>query len=235
MTNHAGASGGTAAPSGDGLPEGAARFNSVAPALEFDAATHTYRAGGVIVPSVTQVLEAVGVVDYSYLPPSTRNMALQRGSYVHLACQMDDEGDLDEDALDPALLPYVAAWRAFRAERGFTFQEIERRVHSARYGYAGTLDRTGTNADGDLCLIDIKTSRAEGWVRLQTAAYAGAQDEPRRYLRGCAELHADGTYRALWFPATEFQADFNGFLSCLHVFRLQEKFGARAPKKERVA
>jgi hypothetical protein len=203
--------------------------------LEFDAATHTYRAGGVIVPSVTQILEAVGVVDYSYLPPATRNMALARGSAVHLACQFDDEGDLDEGALDPALLPYVLAWRAYRAEVGFVPQEIERRVHSSRYGYAGTLDRTGTNGRGDLCLIDLKTSRAEGWVKLQTAAYTGALDEPRRYLRGCAELHADGTYRALWFPAAEWQLDFGDFLACLHVYRLQKIFGVRAPKKERVA
>lgn len=202
--------------------------------LHFDAASHTYSVDGVIVPSVTQVLEACGVVDYSYLPPDTRTMALTRGSAVHLATQYDDEGDFDE-ASAPELLPYVEAWRRFRAETGFAPTSIEQRVYSARYGYAGTLDRIGANGRGDLCLVDVKTSSAEGWVRLQTAAYCGALDEPRRYLRGCAELHKDGSYRALWFPAAEFQADFGGFLACLAVLRLQERFGVRAPRKERQA
>jgi hypothetical protein len=202
--------------------------------LQFDAERHIYSVDGRAIPSVTQILEACGVVDYSYLPPETRKMALARGSAVHLACQFDDEGDFDE-ASAPELLPYVEAWRRFCAEQGMTFLDIERRVYSAKYGYAGTLDRIGTNGRDDLCLIDLKTNSSEGWVRLQTAAYAGALDEPRRYLRGCAELHKDGTYRAMWFPAAEWQKDFSEFLACLAVLRLQERFGVRAPRKERQA
>ena len=67
--------------------------------LRFDPDSHLYRVDGIIVPSVTQVLEDVGIVDYSRLPGSTREMALRRGSAVHAACHYDDEGDLDETQL----------------------------------------------------------------------------------------------------------------------------------------
>ena len=209
-------------------------MSTVAPAaLTFDEAKHEYRVGGIRLPSVTEILEAVGVIDYSYLPMSTRDWALERGSNVHLATQLNDEGDLDESTLGE-LEPYVAAWRQFKAETGFFHTAFEQRVHSQKFGYAGTLDRIG-RIQGQDALVDIKTTRAEKWVRLQTAAYTGTFDEPRRYLRGSIELHADGTYRAIWFPSGDFQRDFAQFLACLTVYQLQAECGVRSKRRERAA
>src|SRR5262245_2178024 len=69
--------------------------------LEFDPTTHTYRVDGVRYPSVTQVLERVGIIDYSYIPAPTREMALARGSAVHAWTAHDDRTHqtLDLDAL----------------------------------------------------------------------------------------------------------------------------------------
>lgn len=203
------------------------------PILSFNSELHYYYVDGFRVPSVTQVLEAAGVVDYSYLPPSTRTMALQRGGAVHLVTQFDDEGDLDEALLDPALAPYLAAWRRFRQETGFTPTLIEHRGFHEQYRYAGTLDRRGTFPDGTEAILDLKTNQAEGWVRLQIAAYAALFPDARKFRRVCVEVHGDGTYRMLEFPAAEHGKDFGGFLACLAVMRLQEQFGRLVPAKER--
>lgn len=203
--------------------------------LEFDAATHTYSVDGLVVPSVTQVLEACGVVDYSYLPPATRAMALGRGSAVHSATQYDDEGDLDEALLDDELRPYLEAWRRFRRDTGFTPDLIEHRGFHPQYRYAGTLDRRGGFPNGTRAIVDLKTNSSEGWVRMQLAAYAAFFPDPRAFRRICVEVHKDATYRAIEFPSADYTADFGRFLACVTVFGLQRTFGRLCPLKERKA
>ena len=201
--------------------------------LQFDAELHQYTLDGQILPSVTQVLEACGVVDYSYLPPATRRMALGRGSAVHSATQFDDEGDLDETLLDDELVPYVAAWRRFRIETGFAPLLIEHRNHHPKYGYAGTLDRLGIFPDGTKAVLDIKTNSSEGWVALQLAAYCGFFESPRAYRRICVEVHKDATYRLIEFPSANYAADFGRFLACVTVYCLQQTYGRLTSKQER--
>ena len=108
--------------------------------LEFEPITHTYRFSGVVIPSVTQILEATGIIDYSMIPPATRNMALKRGSLVHAAIQFDIEGDLDWETLDPVLVPYVEAARHFRADYGLGEGFVEFRGYNPKWRFAGTLD-----------------------------------------------------------------------------------------------
>ncbi len=190
---------------------------ATSPVLTFDEPKHEYRVNGVVVPSVTQILEDVGIVDFSHIPPATRAMAMERGRLVHLATQLDDEGDLQEATLDPELLPYVQAWRNARRglEMGESFTLIEWRGHHAQFGYAGTLDRLY----GSL-LIDIKTNDAPDWTRIQLAAYAAlVTDKPMTLTRLAVELHRDETYRVAEYPARKWQADFNVFLAALTVYR----------------
>lgn len=202
-------------------------------ALNFDAELHQYTLHGVVLPSVTQILEAVGVVDYSYLPPATRRMALGRGSAVHSATQFDDEGDLDETLLDDELVPYLTAWRRFRAETGFVPDLIEHRSFDPKYRYAGTLDRRGAFPDGTKAICDIKTNSSEGWVALQLSAYAAFFESPRAFRRICVEVRKDATYRFIEFRSADYTADFGRFLACLTVYRLQQAYGRLVSKQER--
>lgn len=82
--------------------------------LTFDGETHTYTAGGRSVPSVTQVLKRVGLIDDRWVDEH----ALSRGRAVHAVIQYDLEGDLDEASIADEIRPYVDAWRRFRAETG---------------------------------------------------------------------------------------------------------------------
>ncbi len=183
--------------------------------LTFDAAAHRYSLDGKVLPSVTQVLEDVGIIDYSGIPWDTRQMALTRGSNVHLATQLDDEGDLDEESAGD-LMGYVQAWRAARAHLKLDrFDHIERRMAHTQFLFAGTTDREVGNV-----IVDLKTNEAPWWVRIQLAAYQclaehnGAESVTRRIA---VELHPDCTFKIFEFGAREYRDDLQTFLAALRV------------------
>jgi hypothetical protein len=188
--------------------------------LTFDPETHVYRWDDAVVPSVTQVLESAGIIDYSSIPRGIRDYALQRGSLVHRACELWDEGDLDMDTLSDVLAPYVRAYIDFRETTGFTPILSEYRAYSTRWGYAGTLDRLG-QVGNRLWLIDLKSGGMPRWARLQTAAY----HELIKGLHPCVERYAlrldkDGRFY-LSDPFTD-PSDFYVFTCALQIARWKE-------------
>lgn len=202
------------------------------PTFHFDEATHTYTVDGRPVPSVTQVLQAVGIVDYSHIPPGTRKWALERGRMVHLYTQYDDQAMLDDSVVDPHVAPFLAAWRRFRLESGFTPDLIEHRGYNASFDYAGMLDRRGTLPKFGRVMLDIKTNHAEEWVRLQLAGYSAFFPDPASYTRVCVELKADETYRLIVCPAREYRSDFQDFIGALSTMRWLQNM-KRIPTNEK--
>jgi hypothetical protein len=195
-------------------------------ALSFNPELHEYRADGLVIPSVTQVLEDCGIVNYDCIPLPVREMAKDRGSKVHIATHLDDENDLSEESVSPGLIPFLMAWRNFRMDTGFTPSLIEYRSLNETYRYAGTLDRTGSfpSTAGGTVLCDIKCNKAEWWVRVQLSAYAAFFQHPRTYRRICVELHADETYKLYEFHSRDWFEDFNVFLAALSVYNAKRKY-----------
>jgi hypothetical protein len=112
--------------------------------VEFIANGHIYTDApvdgiGRLYPSVTTILKAEGFINTAYYDDWIRD----RGSMIHLATAYDDAGELDEENLDPVILPYLKAWRRFRKESGFVPEQIEPPMMSTVYRYAGTPDRIG--------------------------------------------------------------------------------------------
>lgn len=181
--------------------------------LTFDAETHTYRIGGQIVPSVTQVLSALN--DFSRISPEVLENARALGTAVHRAIELDCAGDLDDASLHPDVAERVEAWRKFRFGCGFRPAGNEVRVYSGRYGYAGTLDLFGSMGR-DQIVIDIKATAAlPETAGMQTAAYAQALREtagcgPVR--RGVLHLAAGGRWS--FIPLCR-QLDLTDFLALL--------------------
>jgi hypothetical protein len=168
------------------------------PTLTFDAEKHEYRLGRQILPSVTQVLNSVGITDFEKLERVGVDMetARERGSTVHLITQLHDEGTLDPETVDPELAGYLEAWSKFREISDVTFDEdgIERMVCSADYRYAGTVDRVGHNVLGKRIVIDIKTGTPLAATGLQLAAYEHTLGEDRAMARIGVYLRKDGTF-----------------------------------------
>lgn len=185
----------------------------MAEALQFDAPTHTYRLGGRVLPSVTQVLSVLD--QYEGVPAHVLEAAREFGTHVHMACDMDNRGVLDEAALDPALAPYLAGWRQYRRDSGIKILASELRLHDARLGYAGTCDIFG-EVLGRRAVIDIKSGLVPKTVGPQCAAYAYALKVKRRY---CVQLMPND-YRV--YGLTD-PADFSIFVSCLNIAKWREK------------
>jgi hypothetical protein len=190
--------------------------------LTFDEPSHHYFLAGQPVPNVTTILEAAGLIDYSFLG-ARRELYLARGKAVHEATHRDDNHDLEDGSVSGEILAYVQAWRAFRADYGFVPRLIEHRVYNPQYGYAGTLDRVGSMRDGTDIILDIKTGQAPHAVRYQLAAYAACLPHPRTRRRRCVELHQDGTYKVIPYQTSDYQRDFNEFAAALETFRAREE------------
>lgn len=160
---------------------------SVAPVtgadLQFDKLAHAYRLPtGEPVPSVTQILSAVGVSrDFEELGGRSAATAAaidrkrELGHALHADAHAFDDDDLILESVDTAVRPYLDAWIEFRRNTGVRPLVRERRVFHAVWRYAGTLDGVFVTPQGASVLVDIKTGDpTDSGCQWQTAAYAEA-------------------------------------------------------------
>jgi hypothetical protein len=120
----------------DSPAAGAAQPSDV---VSFDPATHSYRFHDRRLISVTQAIQAAGLIRSEWYTEAAR----QRGRAVHLAVHFDAEGDLEESSVSAMIRPYLEAARHFKRETGFRTELTEARVWAIDLGYAGTLDHLG--------------------------------------------------------------------------------------------
>lgn len=184
--------------------------------LRLDA-LHRYWIGERELIGVTAALHLAGLVDADWFTDAAK----LRGTYVHEACCMTDDGDLG--FVDPAYAPYVAAYDCFLRDVQPQWAYIEHKVHDPARGYAGTLDRIGF-VQNKWALIDIKTGGDQPWHGPQTAAYArlmphGSGLKPDRFG---LYLRRDGTYRLV--PFTE-RTDESAFFAALTIAQFRSLHG----------
>jgi len=107
--------------------------------VEFDPLVHQYVLNGERLPSVTQILQASGLIDFSKIPGPILEAAKARGTAVHQAAHYYNEGDLDPDFETdfPEYWPYLSAWITFRQDSGFvladSFEQLGNLSHIKRY------------------------------------------------------------------------------------------------------
>lgn len=182
--------------------------------LTFDPATHIYMKGGRVLPSVTQVLSEVGILNKDWFTEA----AAWRGSVVHMCCELDDEGDLDESSVPEEARGYLDAWRLFKSQNPMNFVSIEQPMD--RFGYAGTPDR-----DAEWAVVDLKTGAIQPWVALQLAAYTELIGETgsRAFNRFAVRIGNDGKYAVKEFPLVERRRDLALFHSALSIYNWRIK------------
>jgi hypothetical protein len=184
--------------------------------VTLDEATHTYRtAEGVVVPGVTTILRAAGLIDTRWCTDYGRD----RGTLVHLACEYDDRGILDDATVDDAIKGYVEAWRCFKATARFTPESMEVVVHNETYGYAGKYDVAGT-MHGSKVIVDRKTGTVYPATGLQLAAYERCMGEPHK--RMAVELHEDGKFKVEMYTD---ESDWQVFCATLAVYNWKQRKG----------
>lgn len=156
------------------------------PECTFDRASHVYTIDGIVVPSVTQVLNEERFIDFSMVPNETLEQAQARGTYVHAVLHYLLENDFDLDDIDPRFRGYVDSALEFLAgarlkplldEQTGLAIAVEFRFWDARRMFAGTVDYVAWGydevlEDEVLGIYDWKTGEpTDVAAALQTAAY----------------------------------------------------------------
>lgn len=125
--------------------------------------------------------------------------------------------------IDEKMLNCVNAFSAWVREHDVEFLASERKIFSKEHWYAGTLDVLA-RVDGDLSVVDIKTSSAVyPEYFYQTAAYCRAvQEEDQTPVKRSIILRVDKDGKG--FEAVEngtIDESFEIFLACLRIYRHQ--------------
>lgn len=137
------------------------------PRLTFRPEDHTYWLCERELISLTRLLEQEGAIDTRFYTEEGK----LRGSMVHVATKLDEEGEFDAGKIPQQWLGYVDAWRQFKDETGFVVQHAEYRTCNESLGVACTIDRLGGFPDctGTRWIIELKTGSPEAWNWLQLA------------------------------------------------------------------
>lgn len=131
--------------------------------LRFDEEKHEYFLGKKKVPSVTSILQKVGLSkDFSGIDL----FYAERGKAVHLAIQYFLEGRLDESSLDLVIHPYFEGFKKYYAENNMGITRCEVRG-IFKEDFCGTIDCITEKE-----IIDWKCSKSHDKVaELQGEAY----------------------------------------------------------------
>lgn len=200
--------------------------------LEFDEASHTYKVGGEVWPSVTAILDPL--LELDGIPKDALDAAARFGTHVHLATHLWDLGQLDEEALDPVLEPYLDGWKAFLRESGAVVLASELRVSHRSLKVAGTLDkliRWERFRANRRYILDVKSGAEVPWtVGIQTSGYRelyldqfglmNEEGEPLATTRLCVHLKDAGQYK---LHVLDDSRDRNDFISCVNFHWLRER------------
>ena len=179
--------------------------------LTFRESDHSYLFKGVRLPSVTQIIADAGLYgDTSYYTDYSRD----RGSFIHEAIEYHLSGELDEETLDPVIVPYLDAWKKFQAEAKYVPDSCEERLASGVYHFAGTVDHIG-HMGGHFSIIDVKTSVvASAATGIQLAGYEILLSA-RGARRFALHLQDDGKYKLIEYKDRN---DRNVFLAALALW-----------------
>jgi hypothetical protein len=167
--------------------------------VTFDAGTHTYRRGGVVLPSVTQVLKWDGLYDLSMVDPEILEAKAEIGNRIHEAILVGfHQAGKPLPVTDPTIGIYCRGYEQALRYLALEVYETEL-VIVGEEGYAGTLDILGRLA-GEWAIGDLKSTSKlnKRALELQTAAYAHAVGEARGITitqRFGLHLRRDGSYR----------------------------------------
>ena len=192
--------------------------------LHFEESGHCYTVDGRVKPSVTQVLEAAGLVDLAGIQEHILWRAADRGTKVHRAGVLLLRNNLDWASVADPIGGYVRALEAFLRQSGFTPdpESVECPLYSAEHEFCGTPDVVGMYRcalRGQIrpvrAVVDWKTGMMAA-VRYQLAAYAHMLGVRHRIA---VKLNAEGTYRMEWFQPETLPQDFHIFLKALRQTR----------------
>ena len=172
--------------------------------LEFDDATHTYRLGGLVIPSVSAILEPLRKAKYAGISERTLGRAADKGTAVHNSIENWIKFEIED--IPPEHIGYFNAFRAWWDEFQPEVVGSEVRICHRLMRYGGTADLVAYISD-ELTLVDYKStyviSDMTCGVQLEAYAQALADMGIRVKRKKILHLKKDGTYSFRDYPAND--------------------------------
>lgn len=172
--------------------------------LEFDDATHTYRLGGLVIPSVSAILEPLSKVRYSGISERTLNKAADKGTAVHNSIENWIKFEIED--IPPEHIGYFNAFRSWWDEFHPEVVGSEVRICHGLMRYGGTADLVAYIGE-ELTLVDYKSTYviSDMTCGVQLEAYARALADMGIMVQRKKILHLkkDGTYSFRDYPAND--------------------------------
>jgi hypothetical protein len=204
--------------------------------LTFDEQSHTYRVDGIIYPSVTQVLNATGIMsNFDMVQEKVLTNARNFGTAVHFGCELDDTDDIKKYHIDDAIMHCIQQWRKLKQNILKTVSDedpdetIIEKTFAASYGYAGKPDRVYAWVKSGLAVvIDLKTGVDAQGGDIQTAGYAelfkaNSKIKFKKVRRFIVHLIHDEPEGKI--EECKDRNDWNIFLSALNTYKYRQKKG----------
>lgn len=194
--------------------------------LVLDEATHFYTYRGNPVPSVTQIMTDVGLIQLNGNKQNI-DIAGQFGTAVHKTCELWDKGNLDQSSLDIKLVPYLDCWKNFLFDYKIKILEIELQLYHPTLKFAGTIDRI-VQFNGPICMLDIKSgSTVSQSAEIQLAGYkllyCDVNDiSYEKVWRMAVQLVPEGKAKIFTYKQP---SDLNVFISAVNVFNRRVRYG----------
>jgi len=172
--------------------------------LTFDEGPHIYRLNGMVIPSVSQIMEPLSTAEYGMIDRKTLDEAANKGTAVHNAIENWLKFGIED--LNPEYMGYMEGFKEWWELRKPILVGSELRVYHKLLRYAGTVDLLAI-IDDELNLIDFKTTYrlVEKNCGVQLEAYSqgfashGLKIAKKRILH----LKKDGTWDDPQFPAND--------------------------------
>lgn len=170
-------------------------------------------------PRVTEVLRP-----FSFIHNVARDVlakAAERGSTVHALCASTANGAwVPATLVDEEFRGYIKSFNLWASAQVEEFRIVEKRFTSETFQYTGQLDFVVQARDGNLYLVDIKTSSShQKTYALQMAAYHGLLLEQGIVVKAALLVYLDkeGGFPKI-YVVEELDAQFLSFQACLKCY-----------------
>lgn len=195
------------------------------PTLTFSPDTHEYRLDGIIIPSVTQIMEPLSRAKYKTVDEEILRSAAKRGSEAHEAIEFLVRYGILECSQQAK--PYVEAYTKWADKYKPQTIHTEQATWHKMLMYAGTVDSVSL-IGGKKTLIDYKTTAElnDMLTTVQLEAYAQALRSQGIDVEQKAILHLrkDGTYQFKLYPLHDVEA-WKTFSALLTIRAHIKKYG----------
>lgn len=172
------------------------------PELSFDDTTHTYTLNGLVIPSVSSIMEPLSSAKYAGISEKTLNRAADKGTSVHNAIENWIKFGIED--IQPEHRGYFDGFLEWWEKSGpIIVVGSEVRMYHKLMRYGGTIDLLAYIGD-ELTLVDYKSTSAlsDMTCGVQLEAYGqglashGIQVQRKKILH----LKKDGKYGEREYP-----------------------------------